>query len=198
MLIVALTGGIGCGKSAAAQAFAALGALTIDADTLAREAIEKDSPGFHEVVARFGGDILTDGEINRGALAAKVFSDATAKEDLEKIVHPRVQALLAAAIARLSPGDVLIYEIPLLVETGAASKFDYIITVEAPMELRLARLMERGLTQEDARARIARQATREQREEIADYVIDNTGDKYDLAREVEKVWVGELLPRSVQ
>lgn len=198
MLIVALTGGIGCGKSAAAQAFAALGALTIDADALARQAIEKDSDGLREVVARFGEDILIDGEVNRGALAAKIFSDATAKEDLEKIVHPRVQALLATAIARLSPGEILIYEIPLLVETGSAPKFDYIITVEAPMELRLARLMERGLTEEDARARIARQATREQREEIADYVIDNSGDKYDLAREVEKVWVGELLPRSVQ
>lgn len=198
MLIVGLTGGIGCGKSTVAAQFAALGALTIDADQLARDVIERGSAGFDEVVAEFGDSILSHGDIDRSALGSLVFSSPDARENLEKIIHPRVQAALASAIARLSPGEILIYEIPLLVETGASDKFDYIITVESSMENRIARLKERGLTPSDIERRIAAQATREAREAIADAVIVNDGDKYDLLRQVENLWESQLKPRSVQ
>ena len=198
MLIVGLTGGIGCGKSTVAAQFAALGALTIDADQLARDVIERGSEGFDEVVAEFGDAILSQGDIDRSALGSLVFSSPDAREKLEKIIHPRVQAALAATIARLSPGEVLIYEIPLLVETGATDKFDFIITVESSMENRIARLKERGLTASDIERRIAAQATREAREAIADAVIVNDGDKYDLLRQVENLWESQLKPRSVQ
>ena len=198
MLIVGLTGGIGCGKSTVASQFAALGALTIDADQLARDVIERGSEGFDEVVAEFGDAILSQGDIDRSALGSLVFSSPDAREKLEKIIHPRVQAALAATIARLSPGEVLIYEIPLLVETGATDKFDFIITVESSMENRIARLKERGLTASDIERRIAAQATREAREAIADAVIVNDGDKYDLLRQVENLWESQLKPRSVQ
>jgi dephospho-CoA kinase len=130
MLIVGLTGGIGAGKSTVANMFAQLGALTIDADQLARQAIEKGSPGFNEVISTFGEEILSDGEIDRQRLGSIVFKDSSKRKELESIIHPRVQEALAQKIKSLSPGDILIYEIPLLVETGAAGKFDYIITVE--------------------------------------------------------------------
>ncbi len=120
MLIVGLTGGIGAGKSTVANMFAQLGALVVDADQLSREAIEPGTSGFDEVVATFGEGILTEGEIDRQKLGQIVFKDATERKKLEAIIHPRVQAALAQKIKALSPGDVLVYEIPLLVETGAA------------------------------------------------------------------------------
>lgn len=198
VLIVGLTGGIGCGKSAVAQAFASLGAMTIDADQLAREAIERGSTGFDEVIARFGDVILKDGDIDRTALAGIVFNDPQAKRDLESIIHPRVQGALAERISRLSPGEILIYEIPLLVETGAQDKFDFIITVEASLENRLQRLQNRGMTAGQAQARIDAQSPRSARESIADVVIVNDGDKYDLLRQVENLWESTLLPMSVE
>ena len=130
MLVVALTGGIGAGKSTVAQFFAQLGALVIDADQLARLAIERGTDGFAEVMMRFGDEVIINGDIDRRKLAEIVFSDSKARADLEEIIHPKVQALFAEAVADLNPEDILIYEIPLLVETGAAEKFDYIITVE--------------------------------------------------------------------
>ena len=145
MLVVALTGGIGAGKSTVAQNFAELGALVVDADQLARIAIERGSDGFAEVLLRFGDDIILNGDIDRKKLAEIVFSDEAARKDLEKIIHPRVQATFAEVVEDLEHDDILIYEIPLLAETDAAEKFDYIITVEADMELRKARLLKRGL-----------------------------------------------------
>ncbi len=198
MLIVGLTGGIGCGKSAVADAFASLGAMTIDADQLAREAIERGSEGFDEVLARFGDSILKNGDIDRSALAAIVFNDSEAKQDLEAIIHPRVQQALAQRISRLSPGDILVYEIPLLVETGAHNKFDFIITVEASLDNRLKRLQDRGMSVAQAQARIDAQATRSAREAIADAIIENDGDKYDLLRQVENLWESTILPMSVE
>ena len=198
MLIVGLTGGIGAGKSTVANMFAQLGALTIDADQLARQAIEKGSPGFSEVVSAFGEEILTDGEINRQRLGAIVFKDAAKRKQLEAIVHPRVQEALANKIKSLSPGDILIYEIPLLVETGAAKKFDYVITVESDIENRLDRLFERGLEEDEAQRRIDAQASQSEREAVADFVIVNDGERADLFGEVAKVWEGELQPRLVQ
>jgi dephospho-CoA kinase len=198
MLIVGLTGGIGAGKSTVANMFSQLGALTIDADQLARQAIEKGSPGFNEVVSAFGQEILDDGEIDRQRLGTIVFKDAAKRKQLEAIVHPRVQEALANKIKSLSPGDILIYEIPLLVETGAAKKFDYVITVESDIENRLDRLFERGLEEDEAQRRIDAQASQSEREAVADFVIVNDGERADLFGEVAKVWEGELQPRLVQ
>jgi dephospho-CoA kinase len=198
MLIVGLTGGIGAGKSTVANMFAQLGALTIDADQLARQAIEKGSPGFDEVISTFGEDILSEGEIDRQRLGSIVFRDSNKRKELESIIHPRVQEALALKIKSLSPGDILIYEIPLLVETGAAGKFDYIITVESDIENRLDRLFERGLEEDEAQRRIAAQASQSERESVADYVVVNDGERADLFADVARVWEGELQPRLVQ
>ena len=138
MLVVALTGGIGAGKSLVAQYFSELGARVVDADQLSRIAIERGSDGFDEVVTRFGESILRNGDIDRKALGEIVFKDKSAKTDLEAIVHPRVRELFFEVVADLASDEVLIYEIPLLVETGAAENFDQIITVEADLELRKA------------------------------------------------------------
>jgi dephospho-CoA kinase len=197
MLVVALTGGIGAGKSTVAQNFAELGALVIDADQLARMAIERGSDGFAEVLLRFGDEIILNGDIDRKKLAEIVFSDEGARKDLEKIIHPRVQATFAEVVEDLEQGDILIYEIPLLVETDAAEKFDYIITVEADIELRKARLLKKGLYISQIEKRIAAQATQESRESIADTVIYNDGDEDDLLRQVENLWESVLLPQSL-
>lgn len=197
MLVVALTGGIGAGKSTVAQYFAELGALVIDADQLARIAIERGSEGFAEVLLRFGDDIIVNGDIDRKKLAEIVFSDETARKDLEKIIHPRVQEIFAGAVADLDHDDILIYEIPLLVETDAAEKFDYVITVEADLDLRIARLLKKGLYISQIEKRMAAQATQETREAIADHVIRNDGDEDSLLRQVENLWESVLVPQSL-
>jgi dephospho-CoA kinase len=197
MLVVALTGGIGAGKSTVAQNFAELGALVIDADQLARMAIERGSDGFAEVLLRFGDEIILNGDIDRKKLAEIVFSDEAARKDLEKIIHPRVQAIFAEAVEDLDEDDILIYEIPLLVETDAAEKFDYIITVEADLELRKARLLKKGLYISQIEKRMAAQATQESREAIADSVIYNDGDEDSLLRQVENLWESVLQPLSL-
>ena len=192
MLIVALTGGIGAGKSLAAQYFSDLGARVVDADQLARVAIERGSEGFDEVVLRFGEKIMRDGDIDRKALAEIIFSDPQAKEDLEAIIHPRVRELFAEVVSDLQPGEVLIYEIPLLAESGSAKNFDLVITVEADLELRKDRLRKRGMFISEIERRIAAQATREDRQALADFVITNDGDEDQLLRAVENLW--EELP----
>jgi dephospho-CoA kinase len=192
MLIVALTGGIGAGKSLAAQYFSDLGARVVDADQLARVAIERGSEGFDEVVLRFGEKIMRDGDIDRKALAEIIFSDPQAKEDLEAIIHPRVRELFAEVVSDLQPGEVLIYEIPLLAESGSAKNFDLVITVEADLELRKERLRRRGMFISEIERRIAAQATREDRQALADFVITNDGDEDQLLRAVENLW--EELP----
>ena len=192
MLIVGLTGGLGAGKSTVANMFAQLGALTVDADQLAREAIDPGTIGFDEVVTAFGDVILTDGEIDRKKLGAIVFKDAAKRRTLESIIHPKVQERLAEKISRLDPGDILIYEIPLLVETNAAAKFDYIITVESDIENRLDRLFERGMDEDEAERRIAAQASQSQRESVADRVIVNDGDRAELFAECARIWESEL------
>lgn len=188
MLVVGLTGGIGAGKSLVARNFSDLGAVVVDADHLARIAIEKGSSGFAEVVARFGDSILHNGDIDRKALAAVVFSDEVARQDLEAITHPRIKALFKRAVEELRPNEILIYEIPLLVETGASDNFDFIITVEAPLELRRKRLLERGMQSFDIEQRIAAQAPEQGRTSVADAVIVNDGDEDHLLRSVENLW----------
>lgn len=196
MKVIALTGGIGAGKSTVAQYFSELGANVVDADHLARIAIERGSEGFAEVIARFGEKILTNGDINRKALAEIVFSDPDAKKDLEAIIHPRVQKLFAQAIIDNEPAVNLIYEIPLLVETDAARKFDFIVTVEADEELRIERLLARGMFITDIKARLANQAPSQARIDIADAVIVNDGDEDHLLRQVENLWEGQIADLS--
>ena len=196
MKVIALTGGIGAGKSTVAQFFSELGASVVDADHLARIAIERGSEGFDEVVARFGEKILANGDINRKTLAEIVFSDPVAKSDLEAIIHPRVQKLFAQAIIDNESSVHLIYEIPLLVETDAASKFDFIVTVEADEDLRIERLLTRGMFITDIKARLASQAPSQARIDIADAVIVNDGDEDHLLRQVENLWEGQIADLS--
>jgi len=197
MLVVGLTGGIGAGKSTVAELFARLGALVIDADQLARMAIERGSDGFADVMLRFGEDVIFNGDIDRKKLAEIVFSDEQARKDLEAIIHPRVQALFAEAVADLDHDDILIYEIPLLVETGAAEKFDYVITVESEIELRKERLLKKGLYISQIEKRMASQASEEARTAVADSVVRNDGDEDSLLRQVENLWESVLVPQSL-
>ena len=188
MRIIALTGGIGAGKSLVAQYFSDLGARVVDADQLSRVAIERGSEGFDEVLLRFGESILRDGDIDRKALAEIVFADASARADLEAIIHPQVRELFNGVVADLAPDETLIYEIPLLVESNAAANFDLVITVEADLEIRKERLRKRGMFISEIERRIAAQASREEREAQADHIITNDGDEDALLRSVENLW----------
>jgi len=191
MLVVGLTGGIGSGKSLAAQFFAELGALVIDADQLARDAIERGSDGFDQLIATFGDSILTNGLVDRRALGELVFRDKDAKRKLEGIIHPIVRQEFEEAVESLDKNQVLIYEIPLLFETKAMERFDYIVTVESDLELRKERLLKKGLRISEIESRIAAQASREERTSIADHVFENSGSEDELLRSVENLW--ELL-----
>ena len=192
MSVIALTGGIGAGKSTVAQYFSELGAKVVDADQLARIAIERGSDGFDEVITVFGESIISNGDIDRKALAQIIFNDPQAKADLEAIVHPRVQMLFAQAVAESDLSTPIIYEIPLLVETDAASKFDFVITVEADEDLRTSRLLSRGMFISDIKARLANQAPSQARIDLADAVIRNDGDEDQLLRQVENLWEGQI------
>jgi len=188
MLVVALTGGIGAGKSLVAQYFSELGARVVDADQLSRIAIERGSEGFDEVITRFGESVLRNGDIDRKALGEIVFKDKSAKADLEAIIHPRVRELFFEVVNDLAADEILIYEIPLLVETGAASNFDQIITVEADIEIRKSRLLKRGMFISEIESRLAAQASPAEREAVATHIIENSGDEDQLLRKVENLW----------
>jgi dephospho-CoA kinase len=191
MLVVGLTGGIGSGKSLASQFFAELGALVIDADQLARDAIERGSDGFDQLIATFGDSILKNGLVDRRALGELVFRDEDAKKKLEGIIHPIVRQEFEEAVASLEKDQILIYEIPLLFETNAKQRFDYIVTVEADMQIRKERLLKKGLRISEIESRIAAQASSEERKSIADQVFENNGSEDELLRSVENLW--ELL-----
>ena len=188
MLVVALTGGIGAGKSLVAQYFSELGARVVDADQLSRIAIERGSEGFDEVITRFGESILRNGDTDRKVLGEIIFKDKSAKADLEAIIHPRVRELFFEVVSDLAADEILIYEIPLLVETGAASNFDQIITVEADLEIRKSRLLKRGMFISEIESRLAAQASPSEREAVATHVIENSGDEDQLLRKVENLW----------
>ena len=188
MKVIALTGGIGAGKSLVANYFFSLGAEVLDADQLARQAIERGSDGFDQVLLAFGDEILKDGDIDRRALGEIVFANPEKRKVLESIIHPIVQQGLADARKALSDNQILIYEIPLLVETNAASKFDLVITVEAPMDARIERLRRRGLHISEIEKRIASQASVDARKAVSNIVIDNDGSEEDLLRKVEAIW----------
>lgn len=186
---IGLTGGIGSGKSTVAQLFADLGAQVIDADAIAREVVEPGSEGLAALIDAFGPRILSrDQSLNRQALADIVFADPHARQTLNGITHPRIAARTAELIAALPDDAVLIHDVPLLVELNMQSAYDLVVVVDAPDELRVKRLVDRGHTPEDARARIAAQAPRQQRLAVADILIDNAGDLEDLSRQVRSAW----------
>lgn len=192
MVVVGLTGGIGSGKSTVAALLAGCGAVAIDADELARASLAPDGASYDAVAARFGPAVVAaDGSIDRSHLAVLVFGDPAARAELEAIVHPSVRAGVAARVAAEAGTDhVVVVEIPLLAESPEArAGLDAVIVVDCPVDVAVARLVEiRGMAEADARARVAAQASRAQRRSIADFVIDNSGDRGELAAAVQGCW----------
>lgn len=197
-LYVGLTGGIGSGKSTAAAALADLGATVVDADVLAREVVAPGTPGLAAVAAAFGDVLRADGSLDRAALGARVFRDPGERARLEGIVLPLVAARAQRRLAAVPAGRVAVYDMPLLVEQRAASRFDYVVVVQAPCEVRLARLEGRGLGREEALARLASQASDEQRRAVADVVLDNSGTREELRAAIERLWADVLVPAATE
>src|SRR5246500_2167519 len=193
MLRIGLTGGIGAGKSALSATFAECGGIIVDGDVIAREVVQPGTEGLASLVGAFGDDILLpDGSLDRPALAAKAFRDDDARQKLNGIVHPLVAKRRAEIIAAVAgnPGDAVVVEdIPLLVESGMAPLFPLVVVVHSDVELRVRRLVEqRGMSEEDARARIAAQADDEQRRAVADVWLDNSGEPAELVRRAHDGW----------
>jgi dephospho-CoA kinase len=192
-----LTGGIGSGKSTVAALLAERGARVVDADRIAREVVAPGTPGLAAVVAEFGPEVVgPDGSLDRPALAAVVFADPAARARLDGIVHPLVRARAAEAVAAAPADAVVVQDVPLLVETGQAGSYDLVLVVETDQEVRVRRLVERGLSADDARARIASQATDEQRRAVADVVLRNDGDRDSLAAQVDRFWAEHVAPAA--
>jgi dephospho-CoA kinase len=200
MLRVGLTGGIGSGKSAVSQRLAALGAVVLDGDKAARAVVEPGTQGLARIAETFGPGVLAaDGSLDRAKLAAIVFSDEAAREKLNAITHPlihqHIQAAEKAAVESGGPDTIIVHDIPLLAEGQRAAGFDVVIVVDVPAEVQVSRLAGRGMREDQARARMAAQAAREQRLSIADIVIDNSGTLDDLDRRVGEVWT-DLVSRA--
>lgn len=186
---VGLTGGIGSGKSSVAELLAGHGAVIVDADAIAREVVAPGTPGLAAVAREFGSDILTpEGALDRPRLGRLVFADDERRQALEAIVHPLIEARRHELLASVPPGAVVVVDSPLLVEMGTADEFDTVVVVDAPDDVRLERLEQRGLAPTDARARMAAQASREERLAAADHVINNSGSRADLQRQVSALW----------
>ena len=192
---IGLTGGIGSGKSTVSALLAARGAVIVDADRIAREVVEPGTPGLSAIVEAFGDEVLAaDGSLDRAALAGVVFADPEARRRLDGIVHPLVRARAVELAGAAPPDAVVVHDVPLLVETGQASSYDLVLVVEADPATRLSRLIQRGLTAEDARARMAAQASDEQRRAVADAVLDNSGTQEQLAEQVDRFWADRVAP----
>ena len=193
MTLIGLTGGIASGKSTIGARLAELGAVRFDADQLARDAVAPGSPGLARVSERFGDAVLqADGSLDRAALGAIVFSDAAKLADLNAIVHPEVRRLaderISAARAE-DPDVVIVYEIPLLVEADRGGDWDLIVVADAPVEQRIARMVTlRGMTEADARRRVANQASDAERRAVADVVIDTSGSEDETLAQVDALW----------
>lgn len=186
---IGLTGGIGSGKSTVASLLAERGAIVIDADTIARRIVEPGSPVLAHLVEEFGPDILhVDGSLNRGELASRAFASERATRHLNEITHPAIRELAEAELTEAEARGLVVYEMPLLVETGQVSLVDFVVVVDVPETEQLARAIARGLGEDDVRQRMARQAGREQRLAAADFVIDNSGTPADLSLQVEALW----------
>lgn len=199
MLRVGLTGGIGAGKSAVSALLAARGAVVIDYDQLARDVVEPGSPAVAAIAQRFGRDVIApDGSLDRTALGAIVFADPAARADLEAITHPAIRDLARQCERDAPAGAVVVHDNPLLVEMGADADCDVVVVVDVPESVQIERLTtSRGMSEDDARARIATQASRTRRTGAADLVIDNTGSLDELARIVGGTW-GELESRAAR
>ncbi|GAA2101543.1 dephospho-CoA kinase [Actinomadura alba] len=197
MLRVGLTGGIGSGKSEVSKRLVALGAELIDADLIAREVVRPGTPGLAAIVAEFGeGILLPDGTLDRPALGSIVFADDERRAALNAITHPLIARRSAELLEAAAPGAVVVFDMPLLVEKGLAGLQDVVVVVDVPVEVQVERLMERrGMTEADARARIAAQASREQRRAVATHVIDNSGSLEELDKRVDALWA-ELTARA--
>lgn len=191
VMLIGLTGGIGAGKSTVAQLFEERGVPIVDADAIARDVVKPGEPALAELVEHFGDSILgADGELNRGKLAEVAFADAESHEALNAIMHPAISAETAKRIDALR-GDhsVIVHDVPLLVEAGLAGNYDLTVLVDTPAEVRLQRLTElRGMDSEDAKKRIAAQATDEQRRAVCDVALDNSGDIEHLRAQFEQMW----------
>jgi dephospho-CoA kinase len=187
---VGLTGGVASGKSTVSAMLADLGAVVIDADLLAREVVAPGTEGLKEIVAAFGPEVVTkSGELDRPAMGTIVFGDEARRRTLEAIIHPRVRARGAELEAAAPPGAVVVHDIPLLAETGQGGAFDAVVVVDVPVEVQVERMTGlRGMSAQDAEARVRSQATREQRLAVATYVIDNTGTLEDLRDRVTEVF----------
>jgi dephospho-CoA kinase len=187
---VGLTGGVASGKSTVSAILRDLGAVVVDADALAREVVEPGTPGLAAVAAEFGPQVLTaDGRLDRGELGALVFADPERRAALESIIHPLVRARAAEIEQAVPEGVLVVHDIPLLVETGQATDFDAVIVVDVPEEVQVERAVsERGWSEDEARSRVAAQATREERLAAATYVVDNTGTIEDLRHRVTEVF----------
>jgi len=194
---VGLTGGIGAGKSEVSKRLAAHGAVIIDADAIAREVVEPGTPGLAQVVAAFGPEVLLpDGRLDRPGLGDIVFADPELRARLNAIVHPLVGARMRELEESASPGSIVVHDVPLIAENNMASAYDLVVVVDVPPRLQLDRLVRhRDLTREQARARMAAQASREQRLGIAGIVVDNSGSLAELDRQVGDLWV-ELRRRA--
>ena len=188
MLIVALTGGIGSGKTMVGEIFAELGALVVDSDQLAREVVERGSKGFDLIVTEFGDEILKNGDLDRAALASLIFKDPKKRARLEEITHPLIRQSFAKIVSSAGSESIIINQIPLLVESKHDYKFDHVITISAPEKIRTERLIKRGLTLTQIEQRMKAQATDAQREVISDTVIVNDKSEQELLAQVEKVW----------
>lgn len=197
MITVGLTGGIGSGKSEVARLLAEHGAVVVDADALAREAVEPGTPGLAAVVAEFGTEVLAeDGTLDRARLGGIVFADPVRREALEAIVHPYVGRRSAELMAAAPPDAVVVYDVPLLVEKSLQRHYDVVVVVDVDEETQVRRLLAaREMTEAEARARIAAQASRAERLAVADVVVDNEGDLDSLRARVAEVWV-ELRARA--
>ncbi|MDX3355121.1 dephospho-CoA kinase [Streptomyces sp. ME01-24h] len=197
MITVGLTGGIGAGKSEVSRLLASYGAVLVDADRIAREVVEPGTPGLAAVVAEFGEGVLAaDGSLDRPKLGAVVFSDPERLRALNAIVHPLVRERSGVLERAAGPDAVVVHDVPLLAENGLAPLYDVVVVVDAAPRTQLDRLVRlRGMTEEDARARMAAQATRERRLAIADFVIDNDGPLEALEPQVRRVW--ERLRRKI-
>ena len=185
---VGLSGGVGSGKSTVAKLLEKHGAVIIDADAISREVVEPGTAGFDAVVRRFGAGVVSGGRLDRAALAKIVFNDDAALADLNGIVHPLVGERVAELNAAAPPDAVVVYDVPLLAEKGMHEGFDTVVMVLAERERRLERLAARGMTREDAEARMAAQVDDEQRRAIADEVVTNDGTPEDLSAAVDELW----------
>jgi dephospho-CoA kinase len=199
VLRVGLTGGIGAGKSEVSARLAAQGAVVIDADAIAREVVEPGTEGLAEVVEAFGPEVLLpDGRLDRPRLGEIVFADPDLRGKLNAIVHPRVGARMAELERAAGSGAIVVHDVPLIAESGRTDAYDLVVVVDVPPRVQLDRLVRRrGMTREQAEARMAAQASREQRLAIADIVIDNSGSLAELDRQVGDLW-SELRRRSVK